>query len=203
MLPKPPRCSTRLVWISTSFWLVGCSVDTPIGAERQPDPLRRHATETLLQTKGYYGIPILQKSLLWDGNGEVDDAGVGVHVAHFVTDDVALGAGINAGAWLLPGADSYSAELEGLLRIYPFGPAPVFLEGTGGFQQATKNVPPGGTDWNFSFGFGPGMEVPIAHGCDLEFGVGYHHISNALGRDNDRNPSQNEARVWVGLAWTL
>jgi hypothetical protein len=28
----------------------------------------------------------------------------------------------------------------------------------------------------------------------------YHHVSNALGRENDRNPSQNEAQLWVGFA---
>ena len=196
--------SSWIVMVHVLCCLGGCSTDSP-GRVRpsHDDGLPHHAGDTMLQTKAYYGIPILQKSLLWDGNGEVDDFGVGVHAPRFLDDDIALGLGLNAGTWLLPGADSYSGELEGLLRVYPFGAAPVFIEGTAGFQLATKNVPPGGTDWNFSFGFGPGFEVPVAADCNFEFGAGYHHISNALGRENDRNPSQNELRIWLGFTWTL
>lgn len=162
----------------------------------------RRAGASVLESRAHYGIPILQKSFAWDGNGEVDDVGVGLRALHFVVDDVAIGGGLTAAAWLTRGADIYSGELEGVLRLHPYD-GPLFFDFTGGFQQATQNIPPGGTDWNFSFSFGPGVEVPIASDCSLEMGASYHHISNALGRDNDRNPSQNEARLWFGFAWTL
>ena len=57
-----------------------------------------------------------------------------------VTDDVALGGGLNATTWFTPGANVYSAELEGLLRVYPYH-GPFFLDLTAGFQQATGNIP--------------------------------------------------------------
>jgi hypothetical protein len=183
--------------------MVACAAEPPIASPPVPDlGVQRRAGTTLLQTKAFYGIPILQKSFAWDGNGETDDAGLGLHAAHFVTDDVALGGGLNAATWLTPGANVYSGKVEGLLRLYPYH-GPFFVDLTAGFQQATEDIPPGGTEWNFSFSFGPGVDVPIARGCSLELGATYHHISNALGRDNDRNPSQNEARLWVGFAWTL
>ncbi len=162
----------------------------------------RVAGETLLRAKGFYGIPILQKSFVWDGNGEVDDFGLGIHALHFLGDDVAIGGGVEVASWLVSGADVYSGEVEGVLRYHPWH-GPLFLDLTGGFQQATKNIPPGGTDWNFTFSFGPGLDVPVAKDCSLELGTTYHHISNALGRDNDRNPSQNEARLWFGFSWTM
>jgi hypothetical protein len=34
-------------------------------------------------------------------------------------------------------------------------------------------------------------------------GAHYHHLSNALGRENLRNPSQNEVRAWVGFIWNF
>ena len=45
------------------------------------------------------------------------------------------------------------------------------------------------------------FQDPFNATTNLVTGVDYHHISNALGRDNERNPSQNEARLWIGLEW--
>lgn len=151
----------------------------------------------------HHGIPILQKSFFWDGNGEVDNTGVGVHVGSHVAERIALGVGATAATWWTPGHNVYSAEVEGLLRIHPLRDMPFFLDGFGGYQLATDQIPPGGTVWNFSFGFGAGAEFPVGPGTSVLSGVTYHHISNALGRDNERNPSQNEARVWVGFAWSF
>ena len=184
--------------------IVACST-----TGREPGPALPHGGishrfgDTFLQARTYYGVPILQKSFFWDGNGEDDDAGIGAQVAHFVGDDVAIGAGINLGNWFQSGQDAQSAELEGFLRTYPFHGGPLFVDLHGGFQQATQAVPTGGTDWNFTFGFGPGVDIPVADDCSLLMGCTYHHTSNALGRMNDRNPSQNEARLWIGFAWTL
>ena len=201
-LPASLRARART---ATFLLLVtGCVGPSPRAAHAIPhDGIHRTAGETFLQTRAYYGVPILQKSLLWDGNGEDDDAGIGVHVENFVADGLALGAGLDAGNWFQSGTDAQSGEIEGLLRWYPLADVPVFWDMHGGYQLATEPVPTGGTDWNFTFGFGPGVDVAIDDGCSLLFGCTYHHTSNALGRDNDRNPSQNEARFWIGFAWTL
>jgi hypothetical protein len=163
----------------------------------------RAAGSDVLTSSVFYGVPILQKSFFWDGNGEVDNSGIGVHWLHYVADGVALGPGLNATTWWTPGRDVYSAELEAKLRIHPFNSLPVFVDGTAGYQLANEHIPPGGTVWNFSFGFGFGAEVPVAERTWFQAGAFYHHISNALGRQNDRNPSQNEARIWIGFAFDL
>lgn len=49
-----------------------------------------------------------------------------------------------------------------------------------------------------TFGFGGGVDLPVGAGTSLLLGATYHHISNALGRENERNPSQNEAQ---STAW--
>ena len=151
----------------------------------------------------HHGIPILKKSFFWDGEGEVYDTGIGVQAGHFVGDGVALGGELVATSWWTGGRDVYSGELEGLLRIYPWPSGPVFLDGTTGFQLANDQIPPGGTLWNFTFGFGGGVDLPVGEGTSLLLGATYHHISNALGRENERNPSQNEARLWIGFGWTF
>ncbi len=80
---------------------------------------------------------------------------------------------------------------------------PVFIDGNAGYQLANDQIPPGGTVWNFTFGFGGGFELPVDRDTALLAAIDYHHISNALGRNNDRNPSQNEARLWLGVEWTF
>ena len=182
--------------------VAGCATPPPI-LTTVPDGLDRRAGAEFVSVRVFHGIPLLQKSFFWDGNGEIDDSGIGIHAARFLADNVAFGLGTNLVTWWTPGEDVFSAELEGLLRIYPVSDWPVFLDGTTGFQLANDQIPPGGTVWNFSFGFGGGVELPVAPGTSVLVGSNYHHISNALGRDNDRNPSQNEVRIWLGMGWTF
>jgi hypothetical protein len=164
----------------------------------------REAGSNTIEANAYYGIPILQKSFFWDGNAEVDDAGIGVHLSHYVADNLAFGLGTVYATWFTPGHNVYSGEVEAVVRGYPFGDtSPFFIDGNTGFQYASDHIPPGGTYWNFSFGFGGGVDVPLESGVSMLIGAHYHHISNALGRDTPRNPSQNECRIWVGFIWNF
>jgi hypothetical protein len=184
--------------------LAGCATPPHIGRTIAPEPALFHpAGSTVASVDAFYGVPILQKSFFWDGNGETDNSGVGAQLLHYVTDGVAVGPGLNAASWWTGGRDVYSGELEGRLRIHPIDSLPVFVDGSSGFQLANDQIPPGGTVWNFSFGFGLGTEMPVSDSTRLQVGAFYHHISNALGRMNDRNPSQNEVRIWVGFAFDL
>jgi hypothetical protein len=177
------------------------------GQEKEPAPagdgVTHHAGENTLQLDAHYGVPILRKSLFWDGNGETDVFGARLHAFRYVADDMALGLGLNAGQWIVSGPDVWSGEVEGVLRCFPIESTRVFFDFHGGYMLATDQVPPGGTVWNFTFGFGPGVDVPLSDSTSLMFGIDYHHTSNALGHENDRNPSQNEGRIWIGMSWTL
>ncbi len=161
------------------------------------------AGDVTAELRGHYGVPILRKSLFWDGNGENDDFGAGARAYWFATDSLALGGGASGLVFKTLGDDAYAAEGESALRWYPvsFDSCSLFLDGTVGFQQSTRRVPDDGTEWNFTFSFGPGCEIPLGGGTSVLLGGMYHHISNALGRRNSRNPSQNEARLWVGVGW--
>lgn len=203
--PRDPRgAALRCRPAALAVLVVAAACTTPHARTQSAHAgTSRNAGDTFAQARAWYGVPILQKSLFWDGNGEDDTAGVSGHVAHYVAQDLAIGAGLNCGNWFLPGADARSAEIEGLLRYHPLEGLPLFWDLHGGYQHSTEPVPCGGTEWNFSFGFGPGVDLALDDGCSLLFGVDYHHVSNALGRMNDRNPSQNEARFWLGVGWTL
>jgi Lipid A 3-O-deacylase (PagL) len=168
-----------------------------------PAGIDHRAGANALSVHGYYGVPILQKSFVWDGNGEEDNFGLGVRAWHFVDDGLAVGAGLNAAIWKQGDREIPSGEIEALGRWYPGEDCGFFLDVNGGYLHAHDPVPAGGTEWNFSFGFGAGYEIPVGPGSSLLIGAAYHHISNALGRDNPRNPSQNEVHFWIGFVWNF
>ncbi len=162
-----------------------------------------HEGDRVLDLRAYYGLPILQKSFFWDGNGEVDQFGLRARHLWYESDSVALGCGLSVMNFLLGGSDVQAAEVDaiGHFHVYTGEGFAVFVETTGGFLQATDAIPPGGTEWNFTFSGGSGVDVPVGDGVDLVTGATYHHISNALGHQNPRNPSQNEADLWIGVAF--
>lgn len=179
-----------------------CAVQ-PEALASEPLGTSGDAGSTQFLVRGHYGIPILGKSLFWDGNGSDDDFGVGGYAYHYLVDGIALGAGLTATAFKTPGADVYGIEFEAVSRfdIAQLGTSRVFWDWTAGWLQSTDGIPPGGTEWNMTFSFGPGIDIPLDAGQSLQISTAYHHKSNALGSQHDRNPSQNEVRAWVGLAW--
>lgn len=188
-MPRPRR--RRLPALALATALAGCAAAP------------HHTGETQLETRAHYSVPLVHRSLFWDGGGDIPNAGGSIFATEYVTDYLALGAGATLTNWFRDGADAQSAEGSVLARVHPFESLPLFWQGTGGFQQASRNIPDEGTEWNFSFSFGPGMEMPVGDHESLLVGVDYHHISNALGRQSARNPSQNETRFWIGFSWTF
>ncbi|MCA8951796.1 MAG: hypothetical protein KDE27_19965 [Planctomycetes bacterium] len=175
------------------------------GAHRSSETRLPIAGESDLQVSAFAGIPILQKSFFWDGNGEDDTAGAKLRYLWHATDDLAIGAGLTGVGFFRGGRDGLAGEIEAVGRyfFYRGDSLGVYWDLTGGWLQANDQVPVGGTEWNMTFSFGPGLQVPIEDRLDLITGVTYHHVSNALGRQNDRNPSQNEAQLWLGLSFRL
>lgn len=167
------------------------------------DPREHLQGDAVVEARGFFGVPILQKSLYWDGNGEVNNFGVGGRYLYFVGDSFAIGPGLNATWFKTNGHETFAGEFEAIGRGYLWNADSfrVYWDLAGGWQQSTHQVPEGGTQWNMTFSFGPGVEVPIGGGNNLIVGARYHHMSNALGRQNDRNPSQNEGRFFVGFGW--
>lgn len=169
----------------------------------RPPLVERDPDDTTFAMHAFHGVPVLQRSFFWDGNGEVDDSGVALQLHKHLSRDVAVGVGANFATWWDSGSNIHSAETEARFRLYPFADWPLFFDGSGGFQLADKQIPEGGTVWNFTFSFGPGFELPLAQRTRFQIGSYYHHISNALGRTSERNPSQNEVRFWLGLSFVF
>lgn len=166
-------------------------------------PLHRRG-DKMWTFRAEHGVPLLGKSFAWDG--EYDGENYTLSAAHhwFVSDRIALGAQVSASRWQLEGRHAWGGELMGTSRWFfaelnELEKMGFFFDINGGAVVTNGPFPPEGTSFNFSFGFGPGLEVPINDKTSFMAAIQYHHVSNALGSGNDRNPSQNEARFWIGI----
>ncbi len=163
------------------------------------------AGDEMITVRGQFGQPHTGRTIFWFGKGNHENYGLGAYLHAFVSDSWALGVGIDGSLLKPPGKNVFGVEVEGVSRHYLTQSADygVFWDFTGGFIQTSRGFPPGGTRWNFTFGFGPGLELPVGSNTDLLVGGYFHHMSNGLGRDTPRNPSQNDLRFWLGIGWTL
>jgi len=162
--------------------------------------------EKLWSVQAQYGTPIPGDSISGQVHGTAPTAGVGAFNHWYVTDRIALGAGLTPTLYFEDAGTAFGAEGNGQIRWHFWESESIgfFLDLQGGFLLATADVPTGGTRYNLSYGMGAGFEVPLDERRRLLGGVLLHHFSNGkgLGIDVPDNPSQNEVRFWLGFGST-
>lgn len=180
-------------FVAVSGLLLSCS-STPLHSKG----------ETVRSLRALYGNPLVGKSLAWDSSGNEETASVSAAQRWFVSNRLALGIGLTGTRFDQTEKNVYGAEVQGLMRWHftEWKATGFFWDLDGGYLRTTDKVPSMSTPWNYTFDFGPGFEVPLSGTLRLQTGIQYHHLSNALGPDNSKNESQNEARFWVGIGWT-
>jgi hypothetical protein len=167
------------------------------------DDSQHHSGERMVYVQEHVGIPILGKSLAWDGQGEMNVFGATVGNLWFLSNSFALGPQLSFDMYKTGSEDIFAGQVDAMMRWYWINSSDIgiFLEGSMGFLFADKPVPPPGTRANESFAFGPGADIPLSSDVDLLFGFDYHHISNARGRHTPVNPSQDDLRIWIGMGF--
>jgi len=151
-----------------------------------------------------YGNPSPGHTLAWNSAGEAETLNATVADRWFLSDRVSLGLGVTGSNFRQEGENVLGGEIQGLLRWHfaEWKATSFFWDLDGGGLITTEKVPPESTSRNYTFDFGPGVEVPLDGGFSLLFGVQFHHLSNARGREDESNESQNEIRYGIELAWS-
>lgn len=149
-----------------------------------------------------YGEPIGGESFGFVGHGDARNVGLAAAAQWFLLDRWAVGIRTGARYYDQTGGGVIALEVEGTARHYLFelGSVGVLFEVTGGGQLSSRDVPPGGTNTNWVFGFGPTLEIPLGEETDLLAGYQWRHLSNGKGGDSPQNPTQNDHRLWIGVA---
>jgi len=148
--------------------------------------------------------PFHGHALAWLGEESHSYLGGGFFNHWFTSDRIALGAGLMYNNYQFDGRNVASGEIQANYRQYLFEhdrKYTYFFETFCGAQWGETEIPRGATRYEYTFGFGPGMEVRLSDKYSVLAGAQFHHQSNALGRTAPENPSQNDLRLWVAFGW--
>jgi hypothetical protein len=127
-----------------------------------------------------------------------------VGLGYYFVDNVSLSAELSGyGIHQAGSAHAGGAALMLRQHFYTHGPFTLYADVGSGLFAANRNVPEGGTHFNFTFRTGLGATWRIGPHTDLVGGFHYVHLSNARIRGRDRNPSLNAVEACAGVMWTF
>ncbi len=158
--------------------------------------------ERRLTLRANYGDPIVGSALGFEGNGNARNLGASAAFEHFVADRIALTGGLGYRYYDQSDGPVHAAEFEVGVRhfLFELGDVALSFDVSGGFMIGSRSIPEAGTARNFLLGFGPTVEIPLGASAMLLLGYQFRHVSNGRGRLATDNPTQNDNRVFVGVA---
>jgi hypothetical protein len=132
-------------------------------------------------------------------------AGGAVGVGYYPADNfaVSLRASYYHFEQFTSDANTYSLDLSLRYHFLEVGRFTLFGDLIGGISQADKEVPPGGTYFNFTLQGGIGATYRVTDHLHLMGGVRIFHLSNAAIESINRNPDLNAGQIYLGALFTF
>jgi hypothetical protein len=131
--------------------------------------------------------------------GDVEYFGGGFGVDYFLHDDFSIGAQLVGLSFTQDGPETAGGAFEVLLRWHFISESTwsIYLDGGAGFLKTSDDVPPHGTNFNFTPQAGAGFTIEIGGQMRAMTGVRWHHISNANSADS--NPGIDSFMLYAGI----
>lgn len=122
----------------------------------------------------------------------------------FLIDDVEFSLELNGWYFGQDGADALGLNPAMVFRWHlvnlPDEPWSIFADAGIGVLMATRDVPAGGTWFDFTPRIGAGYTHQISgDGTRLQIGARWHHISNARISGDRRNPARDGLMLYAGI----
>jgi hypothetical protein len=138
----------------------------------------------------------------FDENGDERDVnyyGGGIGVDYFVWEDFSAGAQLVGLRFSQDGPDTAGGAFEIMLRWHVISEDTwsLYLDGGSGFLKSSDDVPPHGSNYNFTPQAGIGFTIEIGGQVRAMSGIRWHHISNAGSADS--NPGIDSLMVYTGI----
>ncbi|HEY8665341.1 MAG TPA: acyloxyacyl hydrolase [Tepidisphaeraceae bacterium] len=183
-----------VISLSRGRWLIGLIALLPALAAQAAGPTGDFAQGTWTFTA--YGSATKDVSR---GDSYAESGSVGV--GYYFRNTLSLSAEISGYGVQQEGEDAAAGGLGIMLRHH-------FLRGDGwsvysqvgaGVFESSRDVPPGGTQFNFTQHTGLGFSYRLRENVHLFTTISYFHLSNARIRGQERNPSINGIEAAVGI----
>ena len=134
------------------------------------------------------------------------EAGIGtLGASYYFIDNMSLGLELSGFGISQPGDNAVAVGGGVIFRHHVIATrqGTFFLDLAASLFEASEDVPPGGTRFNFIEQAGIGVTCPLRGNAHLFLGVRYLHLSNAQIEGDDRNPSLNGVAAYAGIVFKL
>ncbi len=127
-----------------------------------------------------------------------------VGAGYYLIDNLSLNVEAAGYGVIQDGPDACAGEIRFLIRhhLLSHDRFTLFADIGEGFFEASEDVPPGGTRFNFVFRAGLSASYQLRDDLYLIGGARYWHLSNAKLEGEARNPAKNGVEGYVGVMWT-
>ena len=126
---------------------------------------------------------------------------LGVEFDYFIADELSLDMGVNLIDVTQTGEDTDGINFTLQLRWHAIAKEDwsFFVEGGVGLLLTEHNIPPDGSDFNFTPQVGLGFSFDANDSARWLIGFRWHHISNA--NTHRTNPGRDSFMLWVGVSF--
>lgn len=184
-----------------------------VGAQNAPASLpANNAQETFAFPKGTFTYALYgaqgAQYIGTNGNKTREDmTQLTTGVAYYFMPDVSFGWEITGSYTTQPGPNHYigagGGNLQMLAHFLDERTWTLFGDCELGMLESNHQIPPNGTDFNFTVHLGVGATAHLWDNVNLISGVRYLHLSNADVHGPVRNPSINGGEAYIGLLFKL
>lgn len=132
---------------------------------------------------------------------ESTDYNVRVAWSQFVSTNIEFSLEANGWYFDQPGDNSFGINPAFVFRwhMYNEGNWTVFGDVGIGFLVTTDDTPDTGTSFNFTPRIGAGVTYRVSEDMRLQFGLRWHHISNARLEGDSENPARDGVLFYAGV----
>lgn len=160
------------------------------------DPIFKQGTQDILFTAGY-GFPFL---------GDHDHYTEGaIGYGYYLLDQFSLNANLSLNFADTQQKYAIGGEFNLMMRWHflQYEKWTLFVDAGAGVSQWDHQLPPPGTQFNFSIRGGPGLTYQLTDNLHFVLGTQYLHYSNAGIQGGERHTGSNAWYTYAGLMWTF
>lgn len=172
-------------------WRAEWSADAEVPPPRRPAPFGEEGSWRF-NLGGGFGLDVVDANSMFT---------TGLGVSYFVADNFSFEVELNLLHFNQSGPDAWAVNANLLLRWHLFAQEhwSFYLDGGAGLLAATQEVPPAGSEFNFTPQAGAGVSFRVADDVRMLVGVRWHHLSNA--RTEGSNPGRDHVLLYAGLSF--
>ncbi|MBX3376596.1 MAG: acyloxyacyl hydrolase [Phycisphaeraceae bacterium] len=136
-----------------------------------------------------------------DDLSESTDYNLRVAWSHFVATDVEFSLEANGWYFDQKGTNTFGINPAFVFRwhFYNEGDWTIYGDVGIGFLLTTDDTPDKGTSFNFTPRIGAGVTYRVSEDVRLQFGLRWHHISNARLEGDSENPARDGVLLYAGV----